>query len=209
MWKDLDPAQMMAKSLSKKKIYFDCIVTREADGLKRASSEKFIHPLILKLHGSVNWRCKRSYFDQLIRGGIASDEKIVVWSDESGSPTPDDDESPLIIPPIPNKPITASSLFKFLWTLAYEYMHQASRIIIIGYSCPPTDTLARTMFSQFISRNIEEIFVVDPNALAIKTYREMFEPQTTAKARWRYYPDICAYVEAEVNNSGSSHSPTN
>ena len=122
-----------------------------------------------------------------------------MWSDDKGTPNPDDDESPLIIPPTPNKPITATSLFKFLWTLAYEYMHEAKRIVIVGYSCPPTDTLARTMFSQFGSSNLEEIFVVDPDATALKNYREMIDPKTAARAKWRYYSDINAYIEAELS----------
>lgn len=190
---------LIERGVSKKKIYFDRIVAKEADGTRRYADEKFLHPLILKLHGSVNWRCSRKYFDQLITGQIDSAEKIVVWSDDKNSAVPDDDESPLIIPPIPNKPITASSLFQFLWTLAYEYMHEAKKIVIAGYSCPPTDTLARTMFSQFKSRKLEEIFVVDPNAMALKSYRDMFEPRTAARAKWRYYPDICSYIDAEVS----------
>ncbi|WP_163559657.1 SIR2 family protein [Halomonas sp. NO4] len=190
---------LIDRGLSKKKIYFDRIVAREEDGIRRYADEKFPHPIMLKLHGSINWRCNKRHFEEMITGNIESDEKIVVWSDDKGRPTPDDDDSPLIIPPIPNKPITATSLFRFLWTLAYEYMHQAKRIVIVGYSCPPTDTLARTMFSQFTSRTLEEIFVVDPNAVALKNYREMLEPRTAARAKWRYYPDICAYIESELN----------
>jgi hypothetical protein len=190
---------LLERGISKKKIYFDRIVAKKSDGTRRAADEQFVHPLILKLHGSINWRCSRDYFDEITSGQIDSSEKIVVWTDDANSAGPDDDESPLIIPPIPNKPITASSLFRFLWTTAYEYMHQAKQIVIVGYSCPPTDTLARTMFSQFKSPNLEEIFVVDPNAIALKNYRDMFEPRTAARAKWRYYPDISAYIEAEID----------
>lgn len=190
---------LIDRGVSKKKIYFDRIVAKEADGTRRNADERFPHPLILKLHGSTNWRCSRTYFDQITSGQIDSSEKIIVWSDDKNSAVPDDDVSPLIIPPIPNKPITASSLFRFLWTQAYEYMYEAKRIVIIGYSCPPTDTLARTMFSQFNSRKLEEVFVVDPNAMALKSYRDMFEPRTASRAKWRYYSDISSYIDAEVS----------
>ena len=189
---------LIERGLSKKRIYFDRIVSEKSDGLRRKASEKFPHPLILKLHGSVNWRCLREYFDHLIRGSIDPTEKIVIWTEDDGDPQPDDQFSPLIIPPIPNKPITASGIFRFLWTLAYEYMHVAKRIVIVGYSCPPTDTLARTMFNQFRSNNLEEIYVVDPNAITLKNYRDMFESSTASRAKWRYYPNIAEYIDGEV-----------
>lgn len=189
---------LIERGLSKKKVYFDRIVARKDEGVRRNADDKFPHPLILKLHGSINWRCDTRHFEDIIRGNVQPKDKVVVWSDDKTCPTPADNDSPLIIPPIPNKPITATSLFRFLWTLAYEYMHEAKRIVIVGYSCPPTDTLARTMFSQFSSRKLEEIYVVDPNAIALKNYREMFEPATAARAKWRYYSDIHAYIESEL-----------
>lgn len=189
---------LIERGISKKKIYFDRIAARENDGIRRYAAEKFPHPLVVKLHGSINWRCNRSYFDQIITGTVRPSEKIVVWTEDTRTPTPEQNTSPLIIPPIPNKPITASSLFSFLWQCAYEYMHQARHIVIVGYSCPPTDTLARTMFSQFKSKRLKEISVVDPNATALKTYREMLDPRTAARAKWRYYSDISAYIETEI-----------
>lgn len=180
-------------------MYFDRFAENEEAGLRRSNTNAFQHPLILKLHGSINWRVRRTYFDQLIQGTINPKEKIVIWSDDNRVPEPDDDVSPMIIPPIPNKPITTSSLFRFLWTLAYEYMHEARRLIIIGYSCPPTDTLARTMFGQFKSRNLQEVFIVDPNANALGDYRAMFDPGTASRAKWLYYSSISEYIKGEVS----------
>ena len=189
---------LIERGLSKKKIYFDRIVSKREDGTKRASDEKYLHPLILKLHGSTNWRCERTFFDSLISGNINQDKKIVVWSDDKFCPKPTDDASPLIIPPIPNKPITVSSLFNFLWTTAYKYLHEAKKIVIVGYSCPPTDTLARTMFTHFYNRKVEEIFIVDPNVLSLKYYRETIDSRVTAKAKWRYYSDFSDYIDREL-----------
>lgn len=189
---------LIDRGFGKRTMYFDRIADSEADGISRRAVDIFKHPLILKLHGSINWRVHRRHFDQLIEGSIDPDEKIPIWTSDGTLPQPDDDESPLIIPPIPNKPLTTSSLFRFLWTLAYEYMHEARQLVIIGYSCPPTDTLARTMFSQFKSQNLESVSIVDPNANALGDYREMFEPRMASRAKWLYYPSISEYITNEI-----------
>lgn len=189
---------LVDRGFARKTLYFDRISDSREEGITRRATEAFRHPLILKLHGSINWRVDRSHFDQIIDGSINPDNKITVWTEDESLPQPEDDHSPMIIPPIPNKPLTTSSLFRFLWTLAYEYMHEAKHIVIVGYSCPPTDTLARTMFSQFKSQNLESVSIVDPNANALGDYREMFSPRTASRAKWLYYPSISEYVVNEV-----------
>ncbi|MFC6672297.1 hypothetical protein [Marinobacterium aestuariivivens] len=191
--------QLLDRGISRRKLYFDRIVKNKGDGVRRNIDEKFDHPLILKLHGSINWRCDRKHFDDLISGAVSQEEKLEIWHDDDSVPKPHDGQSPLIIPPIPNKPITASSLFNFLWTCAYEYMHEAKKIVIVGYSCPPTDTLASTMFGHFNSKNLEEIYVVDPNAIALKNYREMLDPKVASGAKWRYYSSFSEYIEGEIS----------
>ena len=155
---------LLDRGISKKKLYFDRIVLSPDDGIRRTTAEKFIHPLLLKLHGSVNWRCERQYFNQIVNGTVDPDTRIPLWSNDTKCPSPDDDESLLIIPPVPNKPITKASIFRMLWTTALEYLHEAKRIVIVGYSCPQTDALARSMFTQFHNRKVSDIFVVDPSS---------------------------------------------
>lgn len=190
---------LLERGYSKRTLYFDRLTDKEEDGIRRTNAQKFPHPLVLKLHGSINWRVQRRDFDQLIQGTVNPKDKLVIWYDENNIPEPGDDISPMIIPPIPNKPITTSNLFRYLWTLAYEYMHEAKRLIIIGYSCPPTDTLARTMFGQFKSKNLKDVFIVDPNANALGDYRSMFEPRTASRAKWHYYPSLSDYVDGEAH----------
>lgn len=192
---------LIERGLSRKRLYFDRIALKKEQGTRRASHERFLHPLILKLHGSINWKCERQYFDQLITGKVSPNEKITIWSDEGKLPRPEDDVSPLIIPPIPNKPITQARLFNLLWTLAFEYIHEAKRIVIVGYSCPPTDSLAQTLFGQFSSKKLEEVLVVDPDAGLLKRYREMFDPATASRAKWGYFNDIAEYIESDPDLS--------
>jgi hypothetical protein len=188
---------LIERGISLKKIYFDRIVKDKIDGWSRNADQKFPHPLILKLHGSANWRCSRVDFNKLLTGD-PQEEKFTIWENDK-APTPDDDESPLIIPPIPQKPITRSILFKFLWTTAFEYMHEAKEIVIVGYSCPYTDAIARAMFTHFKNKSLQTISVVDPNVLALKNYKEMFNhTQLSNKITWKYFDSFREYIRANL-----------
>jgi len=190
---------LIDRGVSRRKIYFDRLVAQQADGTSRKADEKFVHPLILKLHGSVNWRCAQSDFESIVHGKAKELGKITIWSDDKPCPDPEDSISPLIIPPIPNKPITAASIFSHLWTTAYEYLHETTELIIVGYSCPPTDTLARTMLTHFENTKLNEISIVDPNPMALSSYRDMIPERITKRARWTYYSDFRDYIDRVVN----------
>lgn len=186
---------LIDRGISRRKIYFDRLLPHQGGRPNPKADEKFMHPLVLKLHGSVNWRCSQSDFENIVHGKAKELGKITIWSDDKPCPSPDDSISPLIIPPIPNKPITATSIFSHLWTTAYEYLHEASEIVIVGYSCPPTDTLARTMFTQFENSKLREISIVDPGAGALASYREMIPERISRRARWTYYSDFRDYID--------------
>jgi hypothetical protein len=188
---------LIERNLSLKKIYFDRIAREKKEGWVRDSSHKFLNPLILKLHGSANWRCSRNDFNRLLTGDPQED-KFTIWVSDK-APRPSDDESPLIIPPIPQKPITRSLLFKFLWTAAFEYMHEAKEIVIVGYSCPSTDTIAKAMFTHFKNKNLESITVVDPNAATLKHYKDMFnKTQLSDKLTWKYFDSFNEYIKSNI-----------
>lgn len=186
---------LLERGVSRRKIYFDRLVARQADTTNRKADEKFLHPLVLKLHGSVNWRCAQSDFESIVHGRGQELGRITIWSDDKPCPSPDDSISPLIIPPIPNKPITAASIFSHLWTTAYEYLHETEELIIVGYSCPPTDTLARTMFTHFENKKLRKIAIVDPNVAALASYAEMIPRCISKRATWTYYSDFRDYID--------------
>ncbi|MGB2963957.1 MAG: hypothetical protein WBB69_08225 [Anaerolineales bacterium] len=190
---------LIDRGLSKRKIYFDRIVRKQSDGIKRSSSEKFMHPLMLKLHGSTNWRCTRDYFEQIIGATVDPKIRIPIWSNDTNCPSPEEDESPLIIPPVPNKPITRSSLFKMLWTTALEYLFEAKRIVIVGYSCPDTDVLGQALFTQFSNRSVEDIIICDPNSSIFSKYYELMKGRVKANVRWRYYHSFYDFIDYELS----------
>ena len=198
---------LLERGISKKKLYFDKISSGRDSPARRKRGEKFQHPLLLRLHGSVNWRCERHYFNQIVAGpGDNKKGLFPIWSCDVGCPSPEDDESILIIPPIPNKPVTRAELFRTLWTTALEYLHEAKKIVIVGYSCPETDALARSMFTQFKNPNVSDIFVVDPSAKAMSKYHKLFRKAVKNKkaVKWHYSSDFREYIDNYIRGAAAS-----
>ncbi len=195
----LDNYLLTRAGYNPRNIYFDRLVNNESDGCRRTAVQKFEHPFILKLHGSINWNVKTDYFSLLIEEPENIDKNIKepVWCNQGSVPSPKDKISPLIIPPLPNKPITKIGIFKYLWMTAYEYLHHAKEIIIVGYSCPQTDGIAHAMFSHFSNNNVERIVVVDPDANMLSKYRGIFKNKTSVGVRWQYYATFEEYIESE------------
>lgn len=190
---------LLERGISKKKIYFDRIVTKKDAGTRRYSTEIFQHPLILKMHGSINWRCDTDYFNQIIKGEVDRKIKIPIWSNDTKCPSPVDNESPLIIPPIPNKPITKARIFNFIWTTAFEYLHEAEKIVIVGYSCPETDSLAQSMFSQFRNKKVKEIVIVDPSPYTISRFSNLLSTCVNKNTKLQYYRGFNEYIDQELS----------
>jgi hypothetical protein len=189
----IDDILIYEYKIPKKIIYFDGIADNKEDG--RIRSKKFLHPFILKLHGSINWRCLKEDFDKLISSNDSS-KKINIWHSDNIY-SPDHDHTPVIIPPIPHKPITKSTIFKFLWERAYEYLSDAKRIVIVGYSFPETDNMARQMFKQFNNDKIEEITIVDTDPTVVAKFKEIINPSMASKIRLIYYPSFEHYIASE------------
>lgn len=186
---------LLERGLSRKKIYFDRIAHQSTEGMRRNGDETFRHPLILKLHGSSNWRCDTGDFEKIITAAQVPKQRIVIWCDETQCPQPGAQVSPLIIPPIPNKPITASPIFSHLWRTAFEYLHEARELVIVGYSCPATDTLARTLFSHFDPTKLQKVTVVDPDGAALSKFRALLPGRVASKAKWTYSFDFNEYID--------------
>ena len=180
-----------------REIYFDEL--RDALYPKRKSNCKCPFPLVVKLHGSVNWRCSNKAFEQIVRGqpdDQGNDFIDPVWYSKVGTPSPSEDSSPLIMPPLPVKPITHVSLFRFLWTTAYEYLHEAEELVICGYSLPDADRMAQAMFANFSNRSVKQITVVEPSPEVVSKWRALLKRKNVGRARWSYYEDFDEYVEA-------------
>lgn len=178
------------------KTYFDRIKASSDAPEKREKKEPF--PMVVKLHGSVNWRCKEEDFRRIIYGNTDDSGPVwlsPVWVSSVGSPTPKDAVYPLMVPPLPVKPITSIRLFQYLWTLAYEYLHEAEHVVVCGYSLPEADRLAWSLFGNFSNKALETVTVIDPNPAVMAKWRTLFKRRTVGVARWEYFDDFAAYVD--------------
>lgn len=196
------------------KIYFDSIAQNRQSTKK---IEKFSYPLMLKLHGSINWKCKTEEYLKIFKNSnqaietnnsnqIKTKSTITktyktkgcvyidkIWLDKKVD-APGNDTSPLIIPPIENKPITNVAIFRYLWSYAFEYLHDCKELVIIGYSLPDSDTLANSLFSQFYNERLKKITIVDPSTETVLKWVKLFERMKSKKFIIEYYTDFCSYI---------------
>jgi SIR2-like protein len=180
-------------------VYFDSIQERR----DRASSIQHDSPLLLKLHGSINWRCAEEDLRSIIEGPDGEEDFYrikTVWVDNSGAPKPVDKTSPLIIPPLPSKPITSVQLFNWLWTRAYEYLHEARQLIIVGYSLPPADQMADSLFGSFWTSRLEDVVIVDPSTAALDRWRKVLGRAGLSGLRWTYYEAFVDFFDREISS---------
>ncbi len=207
--------EYLLKRFKRTELYFDQIRTEKTNSSRRRPDGKKEYPLLVKLHGSINWRIRRQDLNNILDSNIPEENKsntntyntkgcyfINTITESDSVPSPEDDEAPCIIPPLPQKPITNISIFRYLWTYAYEYLHECKELIICGYSLPDTDTLAVSMFSNFSNKNLEKITIIDPNPMVIKKWKDLFtRKQINEKLRWEYYDDLSEYIRLNAKRN--------
>ena len=160
------------------------------------------YPLLLKLHGSINWRIDRVSFEKLLHGNISMDdykklkqiigdkgENLAKFASEKNRiridkierkdeiiQGPDKNNSlPCIIPPIQSKPIVHIEQFRAMWDLASEYLSKCNELYIIGYSLPETDALASALFTAAKNNNLNKITIIDPDIETLGKWHKMLK----------------------------------
>jgi len=124
---------------------------------------------MLKLHGSVNWAQKDEQDGQpsieykadfFPDSQDSEDTYLKGGSQRSGG-------RPLIIPSYV-KDISGNRLLLSLWNQASDALAAATEVVVIGYSLPPADALARHLLASALLRNPNslEIVIVAPDPLA-------------------------------------------
>lgn len=116
--------------------------------------------VLLKLHGSVNWRIKKGYKEVHCRpDDIIHYER---WLADTEFEKIDDqlEKDSLIMPPILDKSgVLYHPTIRGIWQQAAQKLNNSDNVIFIGYSLPKTDILANFLFSDNILHN--NITVVD------------------------------------------------
>ena len=158
------------------------------------------YPLLLKLHGSINWRIDKVDFGKLINGNISEDDyeklkQVIGYKNENLTNfaaeknrirldkierkdgrirDPRKNNSlPCIIPPIQSKPIVHIEQFRMMWDLASEYLSMCKELYIIGYSLPETDALAGALFRSIQNNNLKKITIIDPDVETLGKWHKM------------------------------------
>ncbi len=145
--------------------------------------------LLLKLHGSFNWltcnnnQCKN--YKNIISPFQKSRSKLKTnWMvhDRKCSICGNEKLEPFIIPPTSNKLIDKNSFLKNQWLIAREKLLNATELVFIGYSFPPTDYYSEWLFRQinlFDEKTDIKITVVNPEfgkrgSIVTKRYKTIF-----------------------------------
>jgi hypothetical protein len=191
----------LLKRFSPQQVYFDNINSSKLS----QSGEKY--PLLLKLHGSINWRCKKSEYAKIFDPPKSRSKSPTKTYDTRDCHRINDiifdpsvcskfsDNVPLIIPPIPQKPITSVSIFRYLWSYAYEYLSEAENIIIVGYSLPPSDRLAVSLFSNFKNETLSNLTIIDPKEEVLARWIKLFNRNGLDHHEVHYYQDFNDYLK--------------
>ena len=107
--------------------------------------------LLLKLHGSINWRPMKGYSEPYVLDAITHHED---WPSDNSLGKEDLllverhlESQPLIAPPVLSKAsLVRQPVLRVVWSLAYEKLAKARSVTFVGYSFPTTDMAAQTLF---------------------------------------------------------------
>jgi len=66
--------------------------------------------------------------------------------------------------------------------------------VIVGYSCPATDVMARSMFSNFNNKGVTDITIVDPGSNTLTEYFQSMELAVSKKTDWHYNYNFSDYI---------------
>lgn len=135
--------------------------------------------LVLKLHGSVNWTTQPPK-------GVGKPRLRVVGSYDD---LRNQSSIPEIVPPTWRK--VFSSDLADVWDAAVERIQTATRIIVIGFSMPDTDTHFKFLLSAGLRENISlrEIVFVNPDEALLKARAEsVFRQEHLRQRRIQFFP---------------------
>lgn len=152
---------------------------------RNAPRDKRTNVLLLKLHGSVNWVLDDN-------DNVRLKPRPYVVRTKSGNPS---FEKVSILPPGWNKRIDKNP-YKQFWRLARRKLEQCKSFVVIGYSLPEMDLLARALFSEVVrSREaqdvrLKQLHIADPSAVVVQKLADLFTPALGAHGHIFKYSGI-------------------
>ena len=124
--------------------------------------------ILLKLHGSVNWRIRRGSPKPHGINAIVHNELWMPTLDDQPEGRIDLDAvdihlepDPFLVPPVLTKSsLVEQPILRTVWSLAYKALKEAKEVVFIGYSMPLTDIAAGFLFREALSSGCK-VMVVD------------------------------------------------
>ena len=109
--------------------------------------------LLLKLHGSINWRPKLGHEHPVPLDAITHHDD---WSGMAGTGLPyigqHLEPQPAIVPPVLSKSsLVEQPVLRLVWSQAFKILQSAHEVTFLGYSFPTTDVAARALFSESLN----------------------------------------------------------
>ncbi len=124
--------------------------------------------LLLKLHGSINWRVPLGYTKPYPLEVVRHHENWFRHYNQSKLDLdviePVLEQDPVIIPPVLSKTaLVEQPILSFLWSRAFDVLTAARHVVFIGYSLPVTDISAGYLFREGLRHldQRQQITVVD------------------------------------------------
>ncbi len=160
---------------------------------------------LLKMHGSLNWGLTSTTEDPSLgtvfpHGGkrivhITNRRRVRVGG-VMRSRKPQGRKSwhlwPLIVPPIYDKQrIIGMQLLQSIWDRAAKAITEAERLVLVGYSLPESDVMARQMLrrSFVANQNLDSVILINPDAAMVPKVQRTLGCQVL-----HVYTDLPSYL---------------
>jgi hypothetical protein len=163
------------------------VITRRGEGRFPLHGPRCRHKPIrlFKLHGSLNWWLRTREAEPSLSTLFPTDRNkpVFVSNDREASGDVEKIQSqtatgrktwylwPLLVPPIYDKQrITGMAVLQEVWDAAEKAIREAQRLVMIGYSLPDADVLARQMLRRAYVRNSNLVSVdcVNPSTAVVE-----------------------------------------
>jgi len=139
--------------------------------------------LLLKLHGSINWRVRHGYPRPFPVEAIVHQED---WLPEHDKNIPEDiierhlEPEPFMVPPVLIKTeLRDQPVLRVVWTQAYNVLKNSERVVFVGYSFPQTDISAVTLFGETLQE-------LDQSQIHIVNLAEKPEEKQSIKSAYQH-----------------------
>jgi hypothetical protein len=167
------------------------------NGLQNCS----VNETLLKLHGSLNyWACCNP----------SCRNRHHIWRGRCGKyccSTCGADTERIIVPPSMNKTFDRYPSLALAWRLAQESLRASERIVVWGYSCPPTDHhFAWVLRScgagwRLDDEVIREVIVINPEKRVKRRLEALLDPNVELRKRgsllFRQFDDHTEFAKAQ------------